>query len=351
MKKVLICFIFYLFLLNTIVYAFSPSSEKIYSGIDVSEWQGNIDYEKVAESGVKIVYIKTSEGNNYIDPYFKENYKNARANGLKVGFYHFLTAKNIEEAKEQAEFFVSVIEGTQPECKLAMDFEDFEGLEIDEINDIAREFLEMVEELTKKEMVIYSDAYNAKNIFTKELSISYPIWVADYFVEEPENNGKWNSWVGFQYTDIGNIDGIRKNVDKNYFTGGILLNDISNIQSKRTQKVDLNTDNVIVEKGDTLSKIAEKYNTSYEYLAKINGIVNPNIIYIGQKISVPILGNNEKNDMGHQIYTVKSGDTLTQIAKKFEVSIENIVNLNDIKNADLIYTNQTLRIPTINKYY
>lgn len=71
------------------------------------------------------MYIKTSQGNNIIDPYFKTNYENAKSANLKIGFYHFLTATSISEAEEQAEFFSSIISNLEPDCKLAMDFEIF----------------------------------------------------------------------------------------------------------------------------------------------------------------------------------------------------------------------------------
>jgi GH25 family lysozyme M1 (1,4-beta-N-acetylmuramidase) len=77
-----------------ITYAITPSSNQQYQGIYVSDWQGYIDYSKVSESGIEIVYIKASQGSNIKDPYFDINYENAKANGLKVGFYHFLTASS-----------------------------------------------------------------------------------------------------------------------------------------------------------------------------------------------------------------------------------------------------------------
>ena len=95
--------------ISTQAFAFSQSSEKLYNGIDVSEWQGNIDFGEVARAGIEVVYIRASEGRGYVDPYFRENYEKAKANGLRVGFYHFLTATNATEAEQQARFFASVI--------------------------------------------------------------------------------------------------------------------------------------------------------------------------------------------------------------------------------------------------
>ncbi len=65
-------------------------NSKNYKGVDVSHWSGNIDYKSVSDSGIDIVYIKASEGKSYVDPMLNTNYKNAKAQGLLIGFYHFL---------------------------------------------------------------------------------------------------------------------------------------------------------------------------------------------------------------------------------------------------------------------
>ena len=75
-------------LLCTNIYALTPSDEFIYEGVDVSNWQRNIDFTEVRNAGIQIVYIKASEGTTFIDPYLEQNYANAKANNLKVGFYH-----------------------------------------------------------------------------------------------------------------------------------------------------------------------------------------------------------------------------------------------------------------------
>lgn len=334
--------------ISTQAFAFSQSSEKLYNGIDVSEWQGNIDFEEVTRAGIEVVYIRASEGRGYVDPYFRENYEKAKANGLRTGFYHFLTATNVAEAKEEAEFFVSNIKGLEPDCRLAMDFEVFNGLDVSAINEISRVFLETVENLSGKECVIYSDAYNARTVFSKELAEDYPIWVADYFVEEPENNDKWKFWVGFQYSDRGIINGIDGNVDRDYFTNGVFLNNVSQIPKDTVTDKNQEFKYIRVNRGETLSGIAIKYNTSYQYLARINNIANPNLIYVGQELKVPALGDYKIHDTSHRLYIVRRGNTLTQIAREYGVTIENIVELNGIANPNLIYIGETLRIPTIN---
>ena len=148
-------FLVFIFTFLNSIYALSPQGELKYEGIDVSNWQGYIDYRQVKNSGIEVVYIKSSKGSNIKDPYFELNYENAKANNLKVGFYHFLTATNIQEAEQQAIFFSSVISGKQPDCKLALDYEQFGGGNKEQINQIAMAFIEKVKELTKKQILFW----------------------------------------------------------------------------------------------------------------------------------------------------------------------------------------------------
>ena len=126
-----------LYILMTPSMAFSPASNTIYEGIDVSAWQRDIDFNQVRDSGISIVYIKSSEGFSFVDPYFEQNYANAKSAGLKVGFYHYVTARTVAESIRQAEFFVSTISGKSPDCKLSIDFESFGSLDVNAINQIS----------------------------------------------------------------------------------------------------------------------------------------------------------------------------------------------------------------------
>lgn len=353
MRKIkLLSFLFvfaFVCVLGTEALAFPASGSTIYVGIDVSEWQGEINWNEVKNSGIQIVYIRSSEGNNYIDPDAIRNYNGAKENNIKVGFYHYLTARTTSEAIEQANFFVSVIKGLNVDCRLAMDFESFGDLSISEINSISKTFLQEVERLSGKEVIIYSDAYNAAYTFSTELAETYPIWVADYFVSQP-GNGNWKVWDGFQYTDEGIVDGIEDYVDRDYFTSGVILTDTTPVPEDTTERPTTNSKTIIVQRGDTLSQIALEYNTSYEYLAKINGIANPNLIYTGQTLIVPVLNNNKIHDTSHKLYIVRWGDTLSQLAIDYGVTVEQLVRLNNIANPNLIYVGEVLRIPTISTY-
>lgn len=217
-----------------------------------------------------------------------------------------------------------------------MDFEEFGDLGTTQINEISFAFLEHLQEITKKELVIYSNTNDAINIFSKELAQKYPLWVANYGVEEPYDNGKWNSWIGFQYTSRGIVSGISGYVDKNEFTKEILLENTSQIPEQEIKPQEEQNEIIYTVKwGDTLNQIARKYGTTASELAKQNNIPNPNLIYVGQKIVI-MLSNSKST------YTVKKGDTLSRIAREYQTTVSTIVSLNNIPNPNLIYPGQKL---------
>lgn len=347
-KIILFILIFTIAFINY-TYALSPQSGLSYEGIDVSDWQGYIDYSQVKSSGIDVVYIKSSQGSNIKDPYFEINYENAKANNLKVGFYHFLTATTIEEANQEAIFFSSVISGKQADCKLALDYEQFNGVGTEQINQIAMAFIQKVKELTKKQVVIYSDLYNSENTFNSELASQGELWIAYYGdYRNLENvNASWNTFIGVQYTDQGNIPGINGNIDRDLFTEEIFLDDNSEIPNTENQNGNYNTETIYytVKRGDTLGKIATQYGTTVQEIAQINGIQNVNLIYPGQIIRITTNSNNhgsETNSTGKTYYTIKRGDTLWRISRRYGVSVQNIVSWNNIQNPNLIYPGQRL---------
>ena len=339
-KKIIsIILVFIMVLIWTIpVFALNPSDNDLYKGIDVSEWQGNIDFRKVKKAGIEIVYIRAGQGFSYKDSKFERNYEEAKKNGLKIGVYHYMTARTTKEAKDQAKFFISLICEKEIDCKLAMDFESFGNLSNREINEIALAYIKEVERLSKKEVIVYSNTYNAKYVFSKELA-KYPLWVAQYGLSEPQDNGKWSSWEGFQYSSSGRVDGINGNVDLDRYTKDILLDSNEPINHVDNPKVE-KEDRILykIKRGDTLSEIALKFDTTVTHLASLNNIRNPNLIYSGDVIIVSHNHNKTKR------YKIKRGDTLSEIAQKFNTTISYLAKINKIKNPDLIYAGEYLKV-------
>lgn len=160
-------------------------SRRKLEGIDVSHWEGRIDFFEVRRAGIRIVYIKASEGDRGVDPDFERNYREAQTAGLKIGFYHYLTARTVEEGREQARYFAGVIREKHYEACPVMDFESFGDLDREQINAVSLAFLRELEMLTEKMVAVYSDASNAANVFDERLAF-YPLWIAEYGVKRPE---------------------------------------------------------------------------------------------------------------------------------------------------------------------
>lgn len=313
--------------------AMEPYSDVIYDGIDVSEWQGDIDFNRVRDAGKEVVYIRSSAGSDYIDPYFERNYERAKASGLKVGVYHYTTARNLDEAREEARFFAAVIGGKNIDCKPAMDFEYFPGLNSAQATAIAEEFTSALAEYSGKEPAIYSDAYNARNTFRGDLG-RYSLWIAEYGAREPQDSPTWDYWSGWQYSDRGRVDGIEGFVDLDDFTEGMFLNDDdASVPTKEQERVI----NYRVEPGNTLWGLAQKYGTTVAELASLNNIADPNRIYVGQILKIPFGTYN------YSTYIVRPGDTLWGIARRFDTTVARLAGINDIKNPNLIYPGETIK--------
>lgn len=322
--------------------AIPPSGGRQYRGIDISEFQGEIDFEEVRRSGIEAVYIRVGAG-EYTDEYFAENYERAKAAGLKIGFYHYVTARSVDEGRRQARFFASLAAGREPDMRLAMDFEYFGSLSVSQINAISEAYLDELTALTKREAVIYSDLSNARNIFSRALAEKYPLWAAQYGADEPSANGKWREWVGFQYTDEGRVGGIYGNVDRNIFTEGIFLSDSWRIDGEKrtTVRARTRTLTVYVRAGDTLWAIAREYGTTVEAIAIENRIVDPNRIFAGERLRITLPARGS----GEEIYTVRRGDTPISIAGKFGVTLSALEDRNGLERGETIYAGDKLSIP------
>ena len=222
---------------------------------------------------------------------------------------------------------------------------------VEEINNIARTFMQRVEELTNKEVIIYSDLSNAQSTFDQSLAEDYQLWIAYYgdYNNLINVETSWAEYIGVQYTDRGIVSGISGNVDRDLYTEEIFLDETSEIPNNMENSQSFNTESVeyVVQSGDTLSGIASRYGTTVQELVDINNIQNPDLIYPGEKLRIltnSSIPGNEERGTGSIIYTVKRGNTLSQIARAYNVSVEHIVELNDIEDPNLIYPGEKLRI-------
>ena len=195
-----------------------PSKETY--GIDVSKWQGNIDWKAVAQSGVKFAIIRCAyrgakDGLIHEDPYFKANIKGATQNGIKVGVYFFSQAINEVEAIEEASMSIGLVQGYYLNFPMFIDTEKATNGRANSLDRatrtrVVKAFCETVRNSGYKPGIYASKSWYNNNLDMSQLS-SYNIWVAQYNTS-CNYTGRYDMW---QYTDAGSVPGIKGNVDMN----------------------------------------------------------------------------------------------------------------------------------------
>ena len=178
-------------------------------GIDVSKWQGAIDWQAVAGAGYQFAIIKATEGTNYVDPYFATNWEGAKAAGLLVSAYHMLWPSL--SAEKQAEHFLATLGERKADFPLVL---DAERPAVGNIGAFVEEMALAVEAADNRKPFIYT----ARNYWNAHVGWApgwseYPLWVADYDAAAPAMPGGWNDWACWQYSNTGKVPGIAGNVD------------------------------------------------------------------------------------------------------------------------------------------
>ena len=191
-------------------------------GIDVSHWQGSIDWQAVYSDGYYFAYIKASEGVLYTDPEFVNNMNGATAAGLYAGAYHFARPDN-NAPEDEAIHFVNVAGEyiTTGYLRPVLDLEVGSSMGWSALSDWALRWLQKVTELTGVEPIIYTGAYYASNL--ESYLTSYDLWIA-HWTGDPTgspNTGVWSTWTFWQYTEQGTVQGISGNVDLDVFNGNL----------------------------------------------------------------------------------------------------------------------------------
>lgn len=192
-----------------------------YNGIDVSHYQGNIDWPTVAKDPkIQFVYIKATEGTRTVDKRYNRNIVQARHQGIMVGSYHFFIAS--KSAEEQFRFFKSHVDRTRQDLIPMVDVEEqgVKGTPPAELRANLQRFMDLV----KAEYGRYPVLYVQHNIYRDYLDpqfANYYLWIARYSGSAPTyRHGRCNIW---QYSEHGTVKGIKGHVDLNRFQNGMTL--------------------------------------------------------------------------------------------------------------------------------
>lgn len=262
-------------------------------GIDVSAWQGIIDWSKVSKAGVKFAILKAGGADDgyYTDSKFKRNYDECKKYGIPVGAYYFTgpSCTTASEGRKEAQKFLEIIKGCKFEYPVAIDVEAQRASKT-HITDAVIAFCEEMENHGYYICVYGSTVAGFKDRMDTPRLVAYDKWVADYR-GKCYFDGNYGIW---QFSSSNHIDGINGRVDGDYsyrdyptIIKNAGLNGFTK-DSKPEEKPKEEEIYYTIQKGDILSAIAKKYKTTAKKIQKLNPdkIKDINLIYAGDTIRV-----------------------------------------------------------------
>ena len=318
-------------------------------GVDVSEHQGEINWE-VAKNEIKYAILRIgwigNKENHTIDEKFERNYNECKRLGIPIGIYVYNYCRSEEAVKSGTEWLLRILNERDIELPIFIDMEDssLTDLSNEQLTNICITFGNVLDG-TKYKQGIYANLWWFKNLLNISKLKQFKKWLAEW--NNNENHSADFVVHFWQFTNKSKVDGIG-NVDGNY----CLCECFENI-NKTEENHEVNnetsvnmTGSYIVQPGDNLTTIAQKYGISWQTLYENNRNIignNPNLIKPGQVLQINASTNRETAES----YIVKPGDNLTLIGKKYGISWRTIYENNkDIigNNPNLIKPGQVLKI-------
>ena len=314
-------------------------------GLDISSYQGGINFDAIKFAGIEFLILRAGftgwgTGVNYNkDKSFEHFYNQSKSHNIPVGAYWYSCANTKEKGIAEAKYmYENCLKDKQFEFPIYIDVEDTHHQVGNKrgVTDAIIGFCEYLENLGYYVGIYASDISGFQDkMYLNELN-AYDKWVARYG-SEPKYVKQYSMW---QSTSTGRINGYNGNLDydvadKDYslIIKNIGLNGFSKSSTNNTQNINP-LDNYSDEELAT-KVINGEFGNGNERKQKLGNRY--------QNVQ-NIVNNRLSNKSNEIIYTVKSGDTLSSIAKKYNTTYQKIANDNNISNPNLIYTNQKLII-------
>lgn len=303
-------------------------------GIDVSTWQGTIDWDKVKKAGIDFAIIRCGWGTTGVDNQFHRNMKEARRVGIKVGVYLYSYAHGVAEAQAEAKHCLDLVR-EYGKLDMPIYYDEEESYQYSRAKELAIAFCTVIESAG-----YWAGVYSSSSKWQGPLkgTDNYTKWVAYWGnnTRPAHNAGKPNvsGCDLHQYSSVGNVSGIAGDVDMNELYRTSLFDDIAGKSSDKPAPTKKTNAQVAVEvwegkwgTGDERKKRLTE--AGYDYDA-IQDIVN----------------QTEPEGSGYdgRTYVVQEGDTLTAIARKYNTTVAKLKKKNSIPNANLIYVGQVIRV-------
>ena len=194
-----------------------PYGYKVH-GIDISHYQGNVNWKMLEQTRqgqfpIQFIFMKATEGGDYLDKRFVANFDSAKAHGFIRGAYHFYNPKT--DANKQAGFFINTVKLEPGDLPPVLDIET-KGKDIEKLQADLKLWLRRVENHYGVKPIIYASYKFKTKYLNDSVFNSYPYWIAHYYVDSVQYKGDWKFW---QHTDVGTLPGIEEQVDLNIFNG------------------------------------------------------------------------------------------------------------------------------------
>lgn len=186
-------------------------------GIDVSSYQGSINWVKVKAAGKKFAILRTTVKGGGMDSTFETNYQNAKAAGLSVSGYHFSYSLTTTEAKTAAKNLISKLNGKKMPIYLDLEWQDQGAKSRQTVTDIAKAFVEQMKASGYTAHIYSNKSWYTSKYYPDQLkSMGCQFWIAAYGTNDGTMQEKYRPNVGesiWQYTSVGKVSGITGNVD------------------------------------------------------------------------------------------------------------------------------------------
>lgn len=311
--------------------------------IDVSEHQGTINWEAV-KGQIDGAIIRCGYGDDVAsqdDNQWARNAAECERLGIPYGAYLYSYCTNETHLQSEIAHIKRLLSGRKLSLPFYIDIED-PGLSFSTFK--ADYFIRMGQAIEDAGywFGVYANLNWFNNCIGGKLN-RFTKWCAAYGTNNGQPQVRPN--IGediWQYSSAGSIRGIEGNVDMNLcyrdFVKEIKGGSSTPSTPKPTPAPAPIAETHTVKSGETLSGIAAKYGTTYQHLAAINGISNPNLIYAGQVLKI------DGAAAAANTYTVKGGDTLSGIAAKYNTTYQKLAQINGISNPDLIHPGQVIKL-------
>lgn len=251
--------------------------------IDVSHHQNptKINYDKLA-SQLDFVIIRTQYGSRVIDKYYKKHHEEFAKRNIPRNAYAWVRGVSISDMEAEAKDFYNRTKEFNP----VVWWLDIEEKSMDDMRSGIKAYVNKLRELGVKKVGAYIGEYNLKN-WNIDLSDFDALWVPRYGRDIGKPDKKPNIPCDlWQYTSKGRLDGYSGYLDLNMMLSDKPLSFYTGKEGKENVSRNSTETIHIVQKGDTLYHIAKKYGTTIQAIVALNGIKNPNLIYPGQKLKI-----------------------------------------------------------------